>query len=166
MTVNGINSYKNTANTISEEDKGQLLLKVFERMLEKLDLAVEYIENKNFEKKYEELSQIRQVLDVLYDCVDTQYGEISINLQSLYLYIIKRLDEANIKNDINIIKECKSLIKTIYEGFDEAYKKETNARKKTTVSSEILSVDINNKEMPSLNSSVSFTTARGYRNYL
>jgi len=166
MTVNGINSYKNTANTISEEDKGQLLLKVFERMLEKLDLTVEYIENKNFEKKYEELSQIRQVLDVLYDCVDPQYGKISESLQSLYLYIIKRLDEANIKNDINIIKECKSLIKTIYEGFDEAYKKETNAGKKTTVSSEILSVDINNKEMPSLNSSVSFTTARGYRNYL
>jgi len=166
MTVNGINSYKNTANTISEEDKGQLLLKVFERMLEKLDLAVEYIKNKNFKKKYEELSQIRQVLDVLYDCVDPQYGKIPENLQSLYLYIIKRLDEANIKNDINIIKECKSLIKTIYEGFDEAYKKETNARKKTTVSSEILSVDINNKEMPSLNSSVSSTTARGYRSYL
>jgi len=166
MTLNGINSYKNIANTISEEDKGQLLLKVFERMLEKLDLAVEYIENKNFEKKYEELSQIRQVLDVLYDCVDTQYGEISINLQSLYLYIIKRLDEANIKSDINALKECKSLIKTIYEGFDETYKREISTGKKTTISSEVLSVDINNKEMPNLNSKVSTATARGYRSYL
>ncbi|HOP85425.1 MAG TPA: flagellar export chaperone FliS [Syntrophorhabdaceae bacterium] len=166
MTLNGIKSYKNTANITSEEDKGQLLLKVFQRILEKLDLAGSYIESKNFEKRYEELSQIRQVLEILYDCVDTQYGEISQNLKNLYLYIIKRLDEANVKNDINAVMECKSLIKTIYEGFDEAYKKEISAGKKNPISSDILSVDLKNKEMPNLNSTVSTPTAGGYRSYL
>jgi len=124
MTLNGIKSYKNTLASVDESDKGALLIKVFQMMLEKLDIVNIYIESKNFEKRYAELSKIRQVIEILYDSVDVQYGEISKNLQNLYLYIIKRLDEANIKNDKNVVEECKSLIKTLHEGFEEAYKKE------------------------------------------
>ena len=124
MTLNGIKSYKNTLASVDESDKGALLIKVFQMMLEKLDIVNIYIESKNFEKRYAELSKIRQVIEILYDSVDVQYGEISKNLQNLYLYIIKRLDEANIKNDKDAVEECRSLIKTLYEGFEEAHKKE------------------------------------------
>jgi len=124
MTLNGIKSYKNTLASVDESDKGALLIKVFQMMLEKLDIVNIYIESKNFEKRYAELSKIRQVIEILYDSVDVQYGEISKNLQNLYLYIIKRLDEANIKNDKDAVEECRSLIKTLYEGFEEAHKTE------------------------------------------
>ncbi|HOV89816.1 MAG TPA: flagellar export chaperone FliS [Syntrophorhabdaceae bacterium] len=124
MSINGIASYKNTATSVDEYDKGLLLIKVFQKILEKFEIAKIHIESKNFEKRYEELSKVRQVIELLHDSVDVQYGEISHNLQNLYIYIIKRLNEANINNDKKAIEECKSLIQTIYEGFEEAYRKE------------------------------------------
>ena len=124
MTLNGIASYRNTAASVDESDKGAMLIKVFQMMLERLEIINIHIESKNFEKKCDEISKIKQVMELLHDSVDTRYGEISKNLQNLYLYIIKRLNEANIKNEKAIIDECKSLIKTLHEGFEEAYKKE------------------------------------------
>ena len=51
MTLNGIKSYKNTLASVDESDKGALLVKAFQMMLEKLDIVNIYIESKNFEKR-------------------------------------------------------------------------------------------------------------------
>lgn len=130
MTVNGLEQYKTTATVVDEEDKGLLLIKAFQGIMTKFDMIGTYIESKNFEKKYDEISKVKQIIEIIHDSVDLKYGEISKNLQSLYLYVIKRLNEANIKNDLHILSECKSLIKTIYEGFEEAYKKERTLESK------------------------------------
>lgn len=134
MTVNGLKQYKNNVNMVDDEDKGLLLLKVFQEIISKLDIIATSIESKDFQKKCDEILKVKQVLEIMHDSVDTSYGEISKNLQSLYLYIIKRLNETNIKNDINAVFQCKTLIKTIYEGFEEAYRKEkTNKGKKNNI---------------------------------
>lgn len=164
MTLHGLASYRNTAVSIDENDKGSLLIKVFQRILEKLEIIGIHIESRNFEKRYEEISKIRQVLEILYDSVDVQYGEISQNLQGLYLYIIKRLDEANLKNDKNAVDECKSLIKTIYVGFEEAYEKEKEncSENKKNIAPNDCFVEINNKEVPPPESPGRAYAGRGY----
>jgi len=82
MTLNGIASYRNTAASVDESDKGAMLIKVFQMMLERLEIINIHIESKNFEKKCDEISKIKQVMELLHDSVDTRYGEISKNLQN------------------------------------------------------------------------------------
>jgi len=124
MTINGLTNYKQAEQFVDASDKPLVLIKTLKRITERLTLINSYIDAKNYEKKYLELSKVRQVIEILCSSVDVNYGEISKNLISLYVYIIKLLDMANIGNDKKAINECIALIATLYEGFVAAYEKE------------------------------------------
>lgn len=161
MTLNGLEQYRNNANIVDDDDKGLLLLKVFQGIMTKLDTIGTYIESKNYEKKYEEITKVKQIIEIMHDSVDISYGEISKNLQALYLYIIKRLNEVNIKNDICILSECKTLIKTIYEGFEEAYKKEKTTGSRKSHKNEY-NIEINSLNTEKSDYKYTVGTRRGY----
>jgi len=131
MTFNGgLTNYRQVEEYVDDSDKPLILLKTLKRIVEKLDHINSLILSKNYEKKYLELSKIKQTMEILSDSIDMRYGEISQNLLSLYVYMMRRLDEANNKNNTEIINECKSLIVTLYEGFEAAYEKEKQPGKK------------------------------------
>ena len=45
-------------------------------------------------------------------------GEIAENLDRLYLYMTRRVFAAGVANDLDIIDEVISLVKTVKEGWD------------------------------------------------
>jgi len=143
MILNGIANYKNMVVATNTEDKGALLLKVFQLTQEKICTIISCVDSRDYEKKYKELSKVKQVIEILHDSVDTQYGDIATNLKSLYLYILKRLNEANINNSKYIFEECKSLLRILYEGFEEVYKKEKTKNMNTHDS--FLNITVNHK---------------------
>ncbi len=113
-------AYATVNSNVDADDKPKLLLKVFEMIQVKLDVVKGAINEKNFEKKYEELTKLVHAMEIIEASVDMSHGEIAANLVSLYQYIGKRLREVHRKPDTDIVDECKSLINTLHEGFSEA----------------------------------------------
>jgi flagellar protein FliS len=131
--MNPYEAYHNVEKSLNVDDNPQqALIKVYQILLEKLEIVKHAIENQNYLMKDRELSKITTAIEILDSSLDMSYGEIPKNLSSLYIYVLKRLRSVQITLDIKTLEECKSLLAKIGEGFKMAYEKE----KRKTFSSE------------------------------
>jgi flagellar biosynthetic protein FliS len=119
--MNQYGKYAAARDLVDSEEKPKLLVKTLQKLLEKLDIVVCAIENKDYEKKYNELSKITTVIEILSASLDMSHGEVSSNLQKLYAYLAKKLREVHVSLDIDTIKECRYILANITEGFEKAY---------------------------------------------
>jgi flagellar secretion chaperone FliS len=122
--MNPYQAYKNVESSVNLDDKPKVLLKVYQILLEKLEIVKHAIENQNYLVKDRELSKIRTAIEILDSSLDRSYGEIPRNLSSLYLYMLRRLRNVQFSLDVKGLDECKSLLAKINEGFEMAYEKE------------------------------------------
>ncbi len=87
--------------------------------LERIAYAKGNIERQEMDKKSEYIGKAIGIINGLRTCLDMENGgEISENLNNLYEYINRRLIEANVSNDIEILNEVYSLMTEIKEGWD------------------------------------------------
>jgi flagellar secretion chaperone FliS len=119
------------ADNIDDENKPRLLLKVYQALLDKIDIVKAAIRNKDFQKKYEELTKVTMIMELLDSSLDMSQGEIAKNLSELYRYLVRRLMSVHANQDPAILDECRAILAQINEGFVGAYNKETAARTKT-----------------------------------
>jgi flagellar protein FliS len=119
--VNPYNAYARASDLVDQDDKRKILMKVLRALPEKIEGVKLLIAQKNYEKKYHELTKITMVLEVLDQSLDFSFGEIPRNLSSLYNYLIRRLTEVHATLDTKTLDECKEIISKIGEGFFEAY---------------------------------------------
>ncbi len=134
--------YSAMDNLVDDSDKPKILLKVYQAIIDKHEIVKCAIHQKDYKRKYEELSKITTALEFLNVSLDMSYGDIPKNLSSLYQYLIKRLHEVHTTLDIETIKECEGIIRGILDGFSAAYENEKKNRK---------SID---REGPSINSNI------------
>ncbi|MEW8429563.1 MAG: flagellar export chaperone FliS, partial [gamma proteobacterium symbiont of Ctena orbiculata] len=77
------------------------------------------IQRKEHAARHNEINWIISVIDALRGALDfEQGGEIANNLDMLYDYMIRRLFEANIHQDIEALDEVASLLKEIKTAWD------------------------------------------------
>ena len=120
--MNPYSAYAAATMMTDEHDKGKILLTVLESLTRKIEEVKMLISQKKYEKKYEELTRIVQALQILEASLDMSLGEIPKNLSLLYGYLMRRLQEVHASLDISTLEECKSILATISEGFQEAYR--------------------------------------------
>jgi flagellar biosynthetic protein FliS len=128
--VNPYSAYARANVMTDEHDKGKILIKVLEALCEKIEGVKALIAQKKYDRKFEELSRMTVILEVLDTSLDMSAGEIPRNLSSLYGYLIKRLREVHQTLDSNTLDECKTILMKLLEGFTEAYHTEKEARVK------------------------------------
>ena len=121
--MNPYNAYSRAHELVDQTDKRKILLKVLRALPEKIDAVKVLIAEKNYEKKYHELTKITMVIEILDQSLDMSFGEIPRNLSALYRYLIKRLTEVHATLDPKTLDECKEIIGKIGAGFAEAYEK-------------------------------------------
>lgn len=126
--MNPYEAYRNVERSVNIDDKPKVLLKVYQILLEKLEIVKYAIENQDYLVKDRELSKIMTAIEILDSSLDRSYGEIPRNLSSLYLYLLRRLRNIQFSLDVKGIDECKSLLTKIYEGFEGAYENEKAKR--------------------------------------
>lgn len=122
--MNPYEAYRNVERSVNIDDKPKVLLKVYQILLEKLEIVKYAIENQDYMVKDRELSKITTAIEILDSSLDHSYGEIPRNLSSLYSYLIRRLRNVQFSLDVKGLDECKSLLSKIKEGFEGAYEKE------------------------------------------
>jgi len=113
MALKGINAYKkgNLKQEVASADPHKLTLMLMQGALDRLAYGKGCIERKDFEGKAEHLSRVSAILMSLRDTLDMESGaDVSENLFSLYDYMIQRVTDANIQNDLNVMDEVINLL--------------------------------------------------------
>lgn len=114
--VDLIDAYKDTA--ITTQSKGKIVVLLYEGAIRFMNLAIQQIEQKDLVAKGRSITRAQDIIWELNSVLDMeQGGQIAKNLRSLYLYMNKRLIQANLQADPQIIKEVISLLETLNKGW-------------------------------------------------
>jgi flagellar biosynthetic protein FliS len=130
--VNPYNAYARAQVLVDETDKEQVLVRLFAALPEKIEGVKACIAQKDYERKYQELSRITLILEVLHSCLDMSYGEVSRDLAELYMYLIRRLRSVHGSLDTKALDECKTIVSNMGEGLSRAYEQLKKGRLQPT----------------------------------
>jgi len=104
---------------IEQADPHTLISLIMQHILGNLAGAKGAIDRKEIESKNKMLGKVIGLIGELQDSLDMEKGgEISINLYSLYSYMITQVNQANMQNTTEPLTEVISLISEIKSGWD------------------------------------------------
>lgn len=116
---NAYNQYKeNSVYTASPEE---LTLMLYNGLVKFIMQAQAAVEEKNIMKANNCIIRAQDIIVEFQTTLDMQY-EVSKNLMSLYDYIYRRLVQANIKKDKDILEEILGLAKELRDTWSQAMK--------------------------------------------
>jgi flagellar protein FliS len=97
----------------------RIIQMMLEGALQRIAQAKYAIQQKNHAQKGENIGKAISIIAGLSGSLNMDAGtEISANLDSLYEYMLRRLSEANVANDVDMLEEVSALLRTIKEGWD------------------------------------------------
>lgn len=114
--------FENSVKTASPTKLVELLYK---NSIERLERAIKAIEQNNLVEANKEIIRVEDIILELNISLNIEKGgDVAKNLRSLYNYIYQQLIQANLKKDISILSEVKSLIQDLYETWRQVVKKD------------------------------------------
>ncbi len=118
---NNISEYKqiNNYTGVTDANPHQLVKMLLEGASAKLSIAKGMMSRGEMTRKGEVISQAMAIISGLQASLDMSAGgDIAQNLDSLYDYMVRRLMQANIDNDVEIVSEVLILLKEIETAWD------------------------------------------------
>lgn len=122
MFNRGINAYKqgNLKQQIAQADPHRITLMLMQGALDKMAYAKGCMERKDYAGKSEHLSKASAIIVNLRDTLDFSVeSEITDNLFALYNFMLNRLTDAHVQNNLKIIDEVISLLLPIKTAWAE-----------------------------------------------
>ena len=114
--MKGIAAYQQTA--IGTQSKGRLIVMLYDGAIKFLKLAVRELEAENYAAKGQHISRAQDILNELNAVLDVDAGgEVASNLRRLYLFMNRRLSEANAKRDPQMIREVITLMEELNQSW-------------------------------------------------
>lgn len=105
--TNPYQAYK--TNSVTTASPGELTLMLYNGCLKFIHASRQAIETKNIEAKNVNIQKAQNIIQELMVTLNMDIA-LSKNMMALYDYANRRLIEANIKNDIDILNEVEGLI--------------------------------------------------------
>lgn len=105
-------------NAVLTASPGELTLMLYNGCLKFLNQAKKAVQDKNIEAKHINLSKAQNIISELIVTLNFDYP-ISKDMRRLYDYMNRRLMEANIKNDTEIIIEVEGLVTEFRDAWKE-----------------------------------------------
>lgn len=113
LNSKAMNAYKDVQVTsaVSYADGVQLIQMLFDGLLDALTDAETHIKGADIAKKSDAISRATRIVVGLKGSLDFEKGgELARNLNELYDYSTRQLLKANLRNDVELIREVKSLL--------------------------------------------------------
>ena len=123
---NGLEQYRR--NQILTADKSELVSMLYKGSINFLNIGINAIKEKKYDLANKALVRVQRILMELMVSINPQSNEIAKNLHALYGFMHRRLIEANIKKDIEIVEEVKSFFVELQETWEEAMQKEKESK--------------------------------------
>ncbi len=114
--MNATEAYRQVA--VTTQSKGRLIVMLYDGAIKFLKLAVNELEAGNYAAKGQYINRAHDIINELNAVLDMEAGgEIAQNLRSLYLFMNRRLSQANAKRDPQMIREVITLIDELNQGW-------------------------------------------------
>lgn len=121
MKSAGVKAYSQVSvhTDVSQASPHRLIQLLIDAALGKISNAKGLMINSQIAEKGKQIGLAVSIIDGLRASLDkSNGGEIAENLDCLYDYMIRRLTDANITNDVAILDEVSSLLKPIKEAWE------------------------------------------------
>jgi|Deesub1362B_J571_1020462.scaffolds.fasta_scaffold02236_4 flagellar protein FliS len=115
---NGISAYQRTQ--VETTNPVKLVLMLYERLEKELEQAKEKLRQGDMLGKGKSLLLCQDIVLALHDSLDLNVGEIAKNLQSLYLFMFREINEINLKKDEKRLGKLIDVVRTLRSGWEEA----------------------------------------------
>jgi flagellar protein FliS len=110
--------YKQTE--INTANQGKLIVMLYDGAIKFLNIAVENMNPETYDVVNNNILKTQDIITELLLSLNTKEGgEISTSLFNLYIYFKKKLLEANIEKNSNIIKEIINHLKELRDAWDK-----------------------------------------------
>ncbi len=114
--MNGIKTYQDS--TVTTQSRGRLIVLLYEGAIKFLKLAVKELEANNYEAKGRYINKAQDIINELNAVLDMDAGgAMASNLRKLYMFMNKRLCEANIRRDPQMIREVIELMEELNQSW-------------------------------------------------
>ncbi len=122
MNQHGAKAYHKTS--VETASKERILLMLYEGCIRHLKRCRTAMENKQMAEKGIALGKAQDIINELSNSLNFEVGgELSKQLEALYLHLFEQTTKANIENDPQKITHCIKIMETLYEGWKEAVAK-------------------------------------------
>jgi flagellar protein FliS len=116
---NAYQKYK--ATSIQSASKEKLLLMMYEGAIKFNKLAIQAAEEKKIADRGMNIGRAYDIVMELNNTLDHKVGgDISKNLEQLYMYITELYTKANISGSPEPLREALKLLETLYDGWQKA----------------------------------------------
>lgn len=121
MYAQGIKEYQSigTQTSIVDADPHRLVQLLFEGATARIASAKGHIERKELDKKSAKINSAISIIGGLQESLNFDAGELAMNLEKLYDYMIRRLFEANVRNSTEMLDEVYGLLMQIKSAWDD-----------------------------------------------
>ncbi|OGG46640.1 MAG: flagellar export chaperone FliS [Candidatus Handelsmanbacteria bacterium RIFCSPLOWO2_12_FULL_64_10] len=104
---------------IATASRGRLILMLYQGAITSLKKAVDLLEKKDYMGKGECIIKAQDIIMELNMALDMSAGEIARSLRGLYVYMYRRLIEANLRKDAAPIHETIRIMSNLYEAWEQ-----------------------------------------------
>lgn len=112
----GAKQYKRAA--ITTASKGQVLILLYEGAVLNVRGAIHAIETGDIQKKGVCVGKVHDIINELVNTLDFKVGgQIAVDLDRLYTFMIEQLVSANIQNSVEKLKSIEKLLNTLLDGW-------------------------------------------------
>ena len=112
-------------NKILTATPAQLTLMLYEGAIKFVNIAIVAVEKKEIEKAHENIPKTENIIMEFQSTLDHKY-EVAKDFDSVYSYLLQRLQEANIKKDKEILEEVLEHLRTMRDTWKEVMEKTAN----------------------------------------
>lgn len=108
-------------NQVMTADPGVILLMLYQGALDFLRQAKDAMERKDMAEKGMFINKTLAIISELLTSLNFDIGgDVARNLESLYLFMIDHITNANLSNDPRLLAETLTLLSTLKEGWEGA----------------------------------------------
>lgn len=105
-------------NKIMTASPAELTLMLYEGAIKFCNIAIMGIEQKDVEKAHKNIVKTEKIIGYLRETLDMKY-QVAQDFENVYVYLARRLVEANIKKDKEILEEVCEHLRSVRDTWKE-----------------------------------------------
>lgn len=123
---NGYAAYAN--NKVMTASPAELTLMLYDGAIKFCNIAIRAIEEKDIEKAHNNIVKVENIIDEFRATLNHKYP-VAKEFDNVYAYLSRRLLEANMKKDKDILEEVLKHLRTMRDTWKEVMKETNNGTK-------------------------------------
>ena len=105
-------------NKILTASPAEITLMLYEGAIKFCNIAIMALEQKDMEKAHTNIMKTQRIIEEFRNTLDRKY-EVAEEFDKIYVYVLKRLFEANVKKDKDILEEVNTHLRSLRDTWKE-----------------------------------------------